>query len=162
MTARERLHRRGREVISLVLNEVKSTLSQLLGGALVMYDPQPISKAEPHVRLTYTGTSDAGDLYDSIHFSLSIVAAGDGPDVFLSYLINLSLKAHQLFAEHGGNSRTIEVAGKECKLYIRKQLTGDGQFLQNEETENERTQFRYTYVEPYYVEVRFPKTLRKV
>jgi hypothetical protein len=149
-------------VISAILDEVKSTLSGLLDGALVMYDPQPISKAEPHVRLTYTGTSDAGDVYDSVHFTLSIVAAGDGPKVFLNNLIYLSLKVHQLFAEDGGSSRTMKVSGKECRLYIRKQLTGDGQFIQNEENESERTQFRYTYVEPYYIEVRFPKDLRKI
>ncbi len=63
-------------MIGEILRRAQEYLSQKL-EALVIYDPQPVQQAEPHVRLTFTGSGDQGSL-STINFQLSLVAAGDG------------------------------------------------------------------------------------
>lgn len=142
-----------------VLDAVKKKIKELTGGAPVMFDPQPVQIAEPHVRLTYVGCGDQGEQYDVLRFQLNIVAAGDGPDVFLPSLIELSLRIHDIFQKE--SVYTFALNQDDCRLYIRSSVNAAGQFIQNEQEESERSQFRYTYAEPHMVEVAFPKNIRE-
>lgn len=149
-------------MIGEILRRAQEYLSQKL-EALVIYDPQPVQQAEPHVRLTFTGSGDQGSL-STINFQLSLVAAGDGPDVFLEELVKLSLRIHDLFSPNNGKGiqDVFNSSGKQPLRIFFKPLanTSNGQFIENERTDSERNQFHYTYVEPHVITISFPRDMR--
>ena len=56
----------------------------------VIMDPQPVKSAEPHLRLTFVGSGNQGATHCVVSFQLTIVGAGDGPEVFLDRIIEAS------------------------------------------------------------------------
>lgn len=149
-------------MIGEILRSAQEYLSDKL-GVTVIYDPQPVQQAEPHVRLTFTGSGDQGSL-STINFQLSLVAAGDGPEVFLEELVKLSLKIHDLFSPNNGRGKedVFNLTGKQImRIYFKPLLnTSTGQFIENEKTDSERNQFHYTYVEPHVITISFPRDMR--
>ncbi len=148
-------------MIKEILDKTQSELTRLTGLMTVM-DPMPVKKAAPHLRLTFMGSGDQGS-YDTLNFQLSIVAAGDGPDIYLQKIIEGSLLVHDLFRCANGKNR-VDVSlngGGSFRIHFKPlALDNGGQFIENERDENEQTQFRYTFVEPHVITVSFPRDER--
>ena len=65
-----------------MMNKILSTTASWLQkktGLPVLYDPQPLRSAEPHLRLTFMGTEYWGKKTFAAKFQISILGAGDGP-----------------------------------------------------------------------------------
>ncbi|MFA7108378.1 MAG: hypothetical protein WC162_04470 [Sphaerochaetaceae bacterium] len=147
-------------MIKAILDDVKNYLAQTLGST-VIYDPQPVKQAEPHVRLTFMGSGNQGSL-DTLAFQLTLVAAGDGPEVFLEELITLSLKVQDLFSGlNGQGTKDIVKDGRSTRVTFKAlENTGSGQFVENEKEDNEQTLFHYTFVEPHIITLSFNRKWR--
>lgn len=144
-------------MIQDILESARTTLERLL-SATVIYDPQPVKDAEPHVRLTFTGSGNQGSL-DTISFQLSVVASGDGPDVFLRELVLLSLRVQDLFNRTLSRIDLTLGDGSVARLFFKPLATGSaGQFVENENDTERR--WRYTYVEAHIITVSFPREQR--
>ncbi|AEC02035.1 hypothetical protein [Parasphaerochaeta coccoides] len=135
-------------------------------GIAVLYDPQPVTSAEPAIRMVFTGASEQGASRDVLTFQFTIVGSGDGPDFFLASIIEVSLKVQDVMndgLEGGRRYFDIDVPGRTEK--VRVTFTGisdsTGSFTQNEFEETETRQWRYTYVEPHVVRFDFPRSLRR-
>ena len=146
-------------MIKEILEALKQNLTELF-GVKVLFDPQPVKLAEPHVRLTFSGSGDQGDTTDVLRFQLSVIAAGDGPEVFLSSVIGVSLTVHDICKKHNPGYYQFTHEEKKIRMHFEVSGVSTGQFVQNAQDENEQSQFRYTYVEPHSVVISFNNSLR--
>lgn len=148
-------------MINEILEKARAAIEEKIGST-VIYDPTPVQRAEPHLRLVYMGAGDQGSL-DVLSFQLNVVGAGDGPDYFLPELVATSLKVHDLFNGSNGRDRLdVPLAqGQVARIQFKPiSLPNGGQFAENDREDTERNQFRYTYVEPHVVTISFPRNLR--
>jgi hypothetical protein len=125
----------------------------------VLYDPQPIVMAEPHVRLTFVGADENG-AFDRLLFQASLVGSGDGPDVFLPALIGMSMRIQDIWSScrnDGKRWKEIPGDGGTVRIQFKPVQNGSGQFIQNEIQEGEARQWAYTYTEPHMVVLEFKK-----
>lgn len=129
-------------------------------GAKVLYDPQPVRKAEPHIRLTYMGAEDKGIGAFCLNFQLSLVGAGDGPGVYLAKIIELSLKLTDLYnpCRHRQDvSIPLKDGGYVKLLLISSGVQATGVFSQNEQTQVETAQWNYLFTESRYISIEVPE-----
>ena len=66
-------------------------------GLPVLYDPQPLRSAEPHLRLTFMGSENFGKGAFAVKFQISILGAGDGPGAYLDSIIKASVRLSRLY-----------------------------------------------------------------
>lgn len=128
----------------------------------VLWDPMPVSIAEPHVRLTFMGAEEMGAEQIDLKFALSIVGAGDGPDVFLDQLISTSIKVQNMFNKCLNSVEYVDLEtdeGEKFRVTYEGGTSGAGQFAQNEEYLTERKQWNYVYTEPHYIIFDFKQSL---
>lgn len=124
----------------------------------VLLDPQPLRTAEPHLRLTFVGAADNGSGYVALSFQLGIVGAGDGPDVFLEEIVKSSIAVTRLY----GCKRYEDLRlsnGNAARLAFPDVMNNSGQFIQNDGTMGETTQWAYVYSEPHFVTLTLKWTL---
>lgn len=139
-----------------VLDRVSSILSRET-GLKVLYDPQPVRDAEPHLRLTFMGTEPMGIDADRIMFQLSLIGAGDGPAVFLPALIKGSLLIERLYDNcEGPRYRDFSIDGLGFRISFVEGLTPQGSFSQNEMAIVETNQWTYLWNEPRYMTISVP------
>ena len=144
------------QLITSVLSSFKDYMKAEY-GLMVLYDPQPIATAEPQVRLTFMGSIDNGN-FSRIFFQASVLASGDGPDVFLPAIIATSMKVQNIW--DGSNTRQVKEIESEAgvvRIRFKPVSSGSGQFIQNEQYESETRQWAYTYTEPHLVDLEFKK-----
>lgn len=119
-------------------------------GYGVLFDPQPIRSAEPHLRLTFTGATDRGSGYVSLAFQLSIVGAGDGPEIFLEEIILASAAVAQLYGRCPPYV-DLELKKGSARLDFPAVQNMTGTFTPNDGMMGETMQWAYAYVEPHFV-----------
>lgn len=124
----------------------------------VLMDPQPIGVAEPHIRLTFTGT-EVRESYCHLQFQISVVGAGDGPEVFLERVIAASAAIAQLASKRNPRASVFSYMDTTCRYSLEVSSSATGQFMQNEKDESEQTLFSYTYVEPHTIVLQVPISL---
>lgn len=119
-------------------------------GKKVLFDPQPLRTAEPHIRLTFAGSADLGDDWVQLTFQLGIVGAGDGPEVFLQEIIELSIAVTRLY----GCTRSVTLnlnGGRSMTIGFPEFATNTGVFQTNDGTMGETVQWAYVYTEPHFI-----------
>ncbi len=131
------------------LDAVVTWLRQETGYG-VIFDPQPIRSAEPHLRLTFMGANHRGGGYVALAFQLSIVGAGDGPEVFLDEIISASVAVAALY-ERCPLYVDIKLEKGSVRLEFPTVQDMQGTFTQNDGMMGETMQWGYAYVEPHYV-----------
>ena len=129
-------------------------------GLNVLWDPQPVKSAKPHLRLTYTGCEDQGEGHDRLTFQASILGAGSGPGKFLESVIEASLAVNDLYKD-GGNRVDLNVNGNTVRLSFPSLTASTGQFVQNDPTEAETSTWAYIWQEPRVFTVDFDSNLRR-
>lgn len=132
-------------------------------GIKVMYDPQPVSVAEPHLRLAFTGAEENG-AFDKLRFQGSVVGSGDGPDVFLPAVIGMSMRVQDIWSacrNDGRRWKEIPTSAGVLRILFQSVQNGSGQFVQNETYESEVRQWAYTYAEPHVVVLEFKKEMQR-
>lgn len=140
-----------------VLNAAKSYLKEATGLDVLM-DPQPLTSSQPHLRLTFIGTGDAGETHDELHFQISIVGAGDGPDVYLPRVINASLVVADLYRKRSVDFKVNEAYS--IRIGFPEIVSNSGQFVRQGEDETENSTWAYVYTEPHVVTIDFNRSLR--
>ena len=126
-------------------------------GLMTIYDPQPIATAEPQVRLTFMGSIDNGN-FCRLLFQASVLASGDGPDVFLPAIIATSMIVQNIWDNSEARRvKEIESEAGVVRIRFKPVSNGSGQFIQNEQYESEVRQWAYTYTEPHLVDLEFKK-----
>lgn len=140
-----------------VLEAARTCLKQLTGLDILM-DPQPLTSSKPHLRLTFTGTGDAGETHDLLYFQLSIVGAGDGPDVYLPKVINASLAIADLYRNAYVDFKANEALS--VRIGFPDTLSNSGQFVRQGEEETENSSWAYVYTEPHVITLDFNRSLR--
>ena len=125
----------------------------------VLFDPQPVKSAEPHLRLTYIGSQSYGPDSEGFDFQLSLVGSGDGPDVFLPALLTASAKLDSLYDKcEGPLFRDLKI---DSTTYVRMTfvtgLIATGSFTQNEMKIVETNQWSYLWQEPRQMTLVVPK-----
>lgn len=130
-------------------------------GLPTLYDPQPVKTAQPHVRLTLTGTEDRGDGPVDVRFQLNVIGAGDGPDVYLPAVIMASCRVNDLYNPHLRDGRRYadltSPGGTEIRILFPPVGDTTGQFVQNDMDDGETRQWRYVYTEPHYINLTIPR-----
>lgn len=130
-------------------------------GLSALFDPQPVKSAEPHVRLTLTGTEDRGDGPVDVRFQLNVIGAGDGPDVYLPSVIAASCRVNDLYNPCLRDGRRyadlLSPSGTELRILFPPIGDMTGQFSQNDVDEGEARQWRYVYTEPHYITLTIPR-----
>lgn len=144
-----------------LLEEIASVLKEET-GIPVLFDPQPIKTGEPHLRLTYIGSENAGRGFSNLNWQLSLVGAGDGPDVYLPKVLKSSLKLEALYDKCKGPAfRDLHVGSFCCRMSFVAGLVATGSFSQNEMKIIETGQWSYLWTEPKYISVSIPEELWK-
>lgn len=146
-----------------ILDTVKEFLKQRTGLKVIM-DPQPVKNAEPHLRLTFVGSGNQGATHSVVSFQLAIVGAGDGPEVFLDRIIEASMQVGDLYNSYLHEGKLyidLKLASGRGSFRVNfpDTINNSGQFVQNENNENENAQWAYTYVEPHVMDVTFKRAL---
>ena len=131
----------------------------------VIMDPQPVKSAEPHLRLTFVGSGNQGATHCVVSFQLTIVGAGDGPEVFLDRIIEASLAVSDLYnsdLHEGKRYADIKLTSGRGSFRVNfpDTINNSGQFVQNDSTETETTTWAYVYTEPHVMDVVFKRALR--
>lgn len=147
-----------------VLDAIKEYL-RLETGLKVIMDPQPIKSAEPHLRLTFVGSGNQGATHCVVSFQLTIVGAGDGPEVFLDRIIDASLAVSDLYnsdLHEGKRYADLKLASGRgtFRVTFPDTISSSGQFMQNDGTETEVSTWAYVYTEPHVMDVVFKRALR--
>lgn len=136
-----------------LLDAVEKSLSSKV-GTKVIFDPQPVRNAEPHLRLTYMGASENGVASTRLNFQLSLVGAGDGPGVYLAKVIELSMQVARLYNRcMHEQSWTIQVDDHEVirLLLLTDGVQATGAFSQNEQKQVETNTWSYLFTEGRYI-----------
>lgn len=143
-------------IMTAVEKELKT-----ITGIKVLWDPQPVRAAEPQLRLTYIGSEEKGKGCTRIMFQLSLIGAGDGPDVFLPSLVEASVNLDRVYNRCTNNSKFIDmdINGKTVRLVFEDSLTASGTFSQNEQKVVETNQWSYLWTEPRYIAIDIKETL---
>lgn len=140
---------------------IKYLLAEHLQKALklpVVVEPQPVSEAQPHLRVMFTGFDfePASDIsgYDreqictvKIDCLLTLTAYGDGPDVFLDSVVKASFCLRKFF-DKAFSIQTVDGYGITV---VAKKKSG-GQIFKNEE-EGKKP---YLYEENYDLSIYLP------
>ncbi len=147
-----------------VLDAVTAHLKKETGMKVIM-DPQPIKSAEPHLRLTFVGSGNLGASHCVVSFQLTIVGAGDGPEVFLDRIIEASLAVGDLYNKELHEGRLyVDLQLASSRGVIRANfpdtINNSGQFVQNDNIEGETSAWAYVYTEPHVMDVVFKRALR--
>lgn len=147
-----------------ILETVRGYLSRQTQLKVIM-DPQPVKSAEPHLRLTFVGSSNQGATHCVVSFQLSIVGAGDGPEVFLDRIIEASLAVSDLYnstLHDGRRYEDIKLASGRGTFRVNfpDTINNSGQFVQNDGIETETSTWAYVYAEPHVLDVTFKRALR--
>lgn len=130
------------------LSILKEFLEQQTGKK-VLFDPQPIRSAEPHLRLTFAGAEDRGSTWVQLTFQLGIVGAGDGPDIFLQEIIDLSIAVSRLYS--CAKSTTISRGLRTVTIGFPEFSSNTGVFQMNDGAFGETVQWAYVYAEPHWI-----------
>lgn len=147
-------------MVSDVLEAARKWLEERT-GLKVVWDPQPVKTAQPHLRLTYTGCDDQGEGHDRLTFQASILGAGSGPGKFLESVIEASLAINDLYKDCGCHA-DIEVKGLKARLSFPHIASSNGQFVQNDPTETETSTWAYIWQEPRVFTLDFDTRLRRI
>lgn len=147
-----------------ILETVRGYLNRQTKLKVIM-DPQPVKNAEPHLRLTFTGSNNQGATHCVVSFQLSIVGAGDGPEVFLDRIIEASLAVSDLYNSTLHDGRRYEdiklASGRGTfRMNFPDTINNSGQFVQNDGLETETSTWAYVYAEPHVLDVTFKRALR--
>ena len=147
-----------------ILDAVREHLRQATNLKVIM-DPQPIKSAEPHLRLTFVGSGNRGASDCVVSFQLTIVGAGDGPEVFLDHIIGASLAVNDLYnadLHEGRRYADIKlISGRgSFRVNFPDTINNSGQFVQNDGTDTEVSIWAYVYTEPHVMDVVFKRALR--
>ena len=134
-----------------LMKEVEKTLEDLT-GLKVLWDPQPVRTAEPMLRLTFMGTEEKGAGCTRVKFQLSLLGAGDGPDVYLPALIEASIRLDRIYNPCIHKMQYIDI-DTGTRLVFETYLTTSGTFSQNEQKVIETNQWSYLWTEPRYVAI---------
>lgn len=146
-------------MIADILEAARQYLEQKT-GLNVLWDPQPVKSAKPHLRLTYTGCEDQGDGHDRLSFQASILGAGSGPGKFLESVIQASLALNDLYKD--GKCRSdIKIGEYAVRLSFLQTASSNGQFVQNENPETETSTWAYVWQEPRVFTLDFDSRLRR-
>lgn len=139
-----------KSVMTAVEKELKG-----ITGLRALWDPQPVRTAEPQLRLTYIGSEEKGKGCTRVMFHLSLIGAGDGPDVFLPSLIEASVNLDRIYNSCINSRRFIDmdVDGRAVRMVFENSLTATGTFSQNEQKVVETNQWSYLWTEPRYVAI---------
>lgn len=142
------------------LKEMMDQVKQILkdkSGLDVVFDPQPVRTAAPSLRLTYLGSEHYGIGHSLLKWQLSLIGAGDGPDVYLSSVIAASLRLEALYDRCKGAQHIDFPVGKyTARLCFEETVTPTGSFSQNGEKIVETGQWTYLWTEPRYITVNIP------
>ena len=135
-----------------IMKAVEAEL-EAITGLKVLWDPQPVRSAEPALRLTFIGTEEKGVGCTRVSFQLSLIGAGDGPDVFLPSLISASVNLDRAYNSCINRRQyvDIEAEGVRSRMCFEAGLTASGTFSQNENKVVETNQWSYLWTEPRYV-----------
>lgn len=135
-----------------LMKAVESKL-EALTGLKILWDPQPVRSAEPSLRLTFIGSEEKGVDCTRISFQLSLIGAGDGPDVFLPSLVAASVNLDRLYngCINGKQFIDIEAEGVRSRMCFETGLTASGTFSQNDAKVIETNQWSYLWTEPRYI-----------
>lgn len=126
-------------------------------GLPVLYDPQPLRSAEPHLRLTFMGSEKFGENTFAAKFQISILGAGDGPGTYLSSMIKASAKLSRLYDGCADDRNTEFVCnGQKIRMTLCSGLVATGSFTANAEKEVETNQWSYVFSEPRQMELYIP------
>lgn len=147
-----------------IIDMLKGYLKQETKLKVIM-DPQPIKGAEPHLRLTFVGSGNQGASHCTVSFQLTIVGAGDGPEVFLDRIIEASLAVSDLYNSDMHEGRRYAdiklVSGRgSFRVNFPDTINNSGQFVQNDSIEGETSVWAYVYTEPHVIDVVFNRALR--
>lgn len=121
-------------------------------GLKTLWDPQPVRVSEPMLRLTFMGTEDKGRNTTRIKFQLSLLGAGDGPDVFLTKLIAASISLDRIYNSCTCKTQYVDIAPK-VRMVFETGLVATGTFSQNEQKVGETNQWSYLWTEPRYLAI---------
>lgn len=139
-----------------VLDQIKTILKDK-SSLDVLFDPQSVRTAAPALRLTYLGSEHYGIGASILKWQLSLVGAGDGPDVYLSSVISASLHLEALYDKCKGKQYVDFPVGKyTARLCFESSVTPTGSFSQNEQKIVETGQWNYLWTEPRYITVNIP------
>lgn len=140
--------------VSKMLDGVAGLLHEKT-GLEVLFDPQPVRQAVPHLRLTFMGAAIEDDAA-TLSFQVSIIGAGDGPDVFLPKVVGASVALARMFADResvGFKYFEVEADGGKFRIYLQNSAESSGQFTRTNQDGDETTQWNYAFVEPHVLTV---------
>lgn len=143
-----------------MMNKILSTTAlwlQMKTGLPVLYDPQPLRSAEPHLRLTFMGTESWGKKTFAAKFQISILGAGDGPGTYLDAIIKASARLSALY-EGCADDRNAELdcGGRKIMVTLCSGLAATGTFTANAEKEVETNQWSYAFTETRQLQIAIP------
>ena len=126
-------------------------------GLPVLYDPQPLRSAEPHLRLTFMGSENFGKGAFAVKFQISILGAGDGPWAYLDSIIKASVRLSRLY-EGCADDRNTELVcnGRKIRMTLCSGLVATGSFTANAEKEVETNQWSYVFSEVRQMQLQIP------
>lgn len=126
-------------------------------GLPVLYDPQPLRSAEPHLRLTFMGSENFGKGAFAVKFQISILGAGDGPGAYLDSIIKASVRLSRLY-EGCADDRNTELVcnGRKIRMTLCSGLVATGSFTANTEKEVETNQWSYVFSEVRQMQLQIP------
>lgn len=131
-------------------------------GLKVLLDPQPIKIAEPHIRLTFSGTENWGLRGKRLLFQISILGAGDGPEAFIEKAIIATLKLDDLYdACNGGTSKTLKYNNNCIAVGFVNVADATASLTQNENRIVETGQWSYVYTATRYLGITIPDSIWK-
>lgn len=126
-------------------------------GLDVLYDPQPLRGAEPHIRLTFMGTEEWGKGSIAANFQLSIIGAGDGPGTYLDKIIKSSAKLSLLYGGYNEErSCILKVNNYTIRISYCSGLAATGTFTANEAKEVETNHWSYVFNETRQLQIIIP------
>lgn len=144
------------------LLDAASSRIENLTGLKVLYDPQPVRMGGPHLRLTYMGSEECGHGAMRLKWQVSLIGAGDGPDVYLPAVIRASIAVEELYDRcRRPGFEDLVVDGVTVRMCFDAALTASGGFSQNEQKVVETGQWSYLWTEPRYVSMTVPDTFWK-
>ena len=149
------------DLLKKVFDAASAALEDLT-GLPVLFDPQPVRTARPSLRLTYQGSDSGGVGAMVLKWQLSIVGAGDGPEVYLTSVVRASLALQSMYDKCRSKGWTdLDVAGVGIgvRMSFVTGLEVTGSFSQNEMKVVETGQWSYLWTEPKYLTICIPDSV---
>lgn len=120
-------------------------------SCLVIIEPLKSDRPDPRWRLAAGNFSGQGNDRRVLNALGTIQADGDGPDAFLSKLLEMSEKSAELELTEKGFEFDYTLHGGTYKAKATFSLYGDGDWREN----NEEDQWSFSYMETYRIQISY-------